>query len=128
MDIVVRGAAIALTGAVLTLLLKRTNPEFSLMLSMAICAVVLTAALTAYSAIAGTLEAVSLSTGFSAAYIAPIFKCVGIGITAKFGSSLCADAGQTALSSAVEICGAVCAIYVCLPLIKTLLRIIEELA
>jgi stage III sporulation protein AD len=128
MDVIVKVAVIGVTGAVVTLLVRRTNPEFSTVLALGICAVLLTIALTLYSSVKDALELVTVSTGFSSAYTAPVLKCVGIGITARLGGELCKDSGQAAVASAVEICGAICAMYVCLPMIKTLLRMIGELA
>lgn len=128
MEIIIKAAVIGIIGTVLTLLIKRTNPEYSMVLSLGICAVVLTIALTLYSSVTEVLELVSVNTGFSSAFTAPMLKCVGIGITARLGSELCKDAGQNAVASTVEICGAICAMYVCLPMIKTLLRMIGELA
>lgn len=128
MDIIIKAAVIGIIGTVLTLLIKRTNPEFSTALSLGICGVILWLGLSLYSSVAEVLELTELGQGFSSAYTAPVLKCVGIGITARMGSELCKDSGQSAVASSVEICGAVCALYVSLPLIKTLLRMIGELA
>lgn len=128
MEIVIKATVIGVVGAVLTLLIKRTNPEFSTVLSLAICGVIMLMGLTLYSSIAETLELATVNTKLSSAYTAPVLKCVGIGITARLGSELCKDAGQSAVASTVEISGALCALYVSLPLIKTLLRMIGELA
>ncbi len=128
MEIVIKVTVIGVVGAVLTLLIKRTNPEISTVLSLAICGVIMLMGLTLYSSIAETLELATVNTKLSSAYTAPVLKCVGIGITARLGSELCKDAGQSAVASTVEISGALCALYVSLPLIKTLLRMIGELA
>ncbi len=128
MDIVIKATVIGVTGTVLTLLIKRTNPEFSTILSLAICGVIMLMGLTLYSSVAEVLELAALNSALSSAYTVPVLKCVGIGITARLGSELCKDAGQSAVASTVEICGAICALYVSLPLIKTLLRMIGELA
>ncbi len=128
MEIVIKATVIGVVGAVLTLLIKRTNPEFSTVLSLGICGVIMLMGLTLYSSIAETLELATVNTKLSSAYTAPVLKCVGIGITARLGSELCKDAGQSAVASTVEISGALCALYVSLPLIKTLLRMIGELA
>ena len=128
MEIVIKATVIGVVGAVLTLLIKRTNPEFSTVLSLGICGVIMLMGLTLYSSIAETLELATDNTKLSSADTAPVLKCVGIGITARLGSELCKDAGQSAVASTVEISGALCALYVSLPLIKTLLRMIGELA
>lgn len=127
MEIVIKAVIIGVIGAVLTLLIKRTNPELSTVLALAVCTVILGISLKVYSSVSEVLELVDLGESFSSAYTAPVLKCVGIGITARLGSDLCKDSGQEAVASSVEICGAVCALYVSLPLIKTMLQMIGEL-
>ncbi len=128
MEIILKAAAMAVTGAVLTLIVKKTNPEISTVLALAVCCVIAALTIKVFSSVFETLELVELGTGFNSAYAAPILKCVGIGITARLGSDICKDSKQEAMASSVEICGAVCALYVSLPLVKTLLRMIGELA
>ncbi len=127
MEVIVKAVVIAIAASVLTLLIKKTNPELSVGLSLAVCGVLLAMAMKLFSSVKEVLELAGLGDAFTSTYAAPVFKCVGIGITAKLGSDICKDSGQAAVASAVDICGAVCAAYVALPLIKTLLRMIGEL-
>lgn len=127
MDIIIKAVVIGVVGTVLTLLVKNTNPEFSTVMSLVVCCIILGLGLSLYSAVVEVLDLVVLGADFSAAYISPVLKCVGIGITARLGSELCKDSGQSAVAATVEICGAISAIYVSLPLIKTLLGLIGEL-
>lgn len=128
MDIIIKAVVIGVTGAVLSLIIKKTNPEISTVLTLTVCVVIVGISMKVFSSVVEVLELVELGSGFSSAFTAPILKCVGIGITARLGSDLCKDSGQEAVASSVEICGAVCALYVSLPLIKTMLRMIGELA
>ena len=128
MDIIIKAVVIGVTGAVLSLIIKKTNPEISTVLTLTVCIVIVGISMKVFSSVVEVLELVELGSGFSSAFTAPILKCVGIGITARLGSDLCKDSGQEAVASSVEICGAVCALYVSLPLIKTMLRMIGELA
>ncbi len=128
MDLIIKAVVIGITGTVLMLIIKRTNPEMSTVLALAICALIVGMTMKIFSSVTEVLDLVELESGFSSAYTAPILKCVGIGITARIGSDICKDSKQEAVASAVEICGAVCALYVSLPLIKTMLRMIGELA
>jgi stage III sporulation protein AD len=127
MEIVLKAAAVSVAAAILSLVIKKTNPELSLVLGLAVCALIAGFALKAFAEVKDTLELVELGTGFSADYAAPILKCVGIAMASRFGSDICRDAGQSAAGSALESCGAVCALYVSLPLLKELLRTIGAL-
>ncbi|MEA4895332.1 MAG: stage III sporulation AC/AD family protein [Oscillospiraceae bacterium] len=128
MDLIIKAVVIGVTGTVLTLIIKKTNPELSTLLTLTVCIVIVGISMKIFSSITEVLELVEIESGFSSAYTAPILKCVGIGITARIGSDICKDSKQEAVASAVEICGAVCALYVSLPLIRTMLRMIGELA
>lgn len=127
MELIFKAVIVGLTGAVLTLLIKRTNPEISIVLAFALCTLIGGLALKALSSVLEVLELAQLGGALSSAYTAPVIKCVGIGICAKLGGDLCRDAGQSAVASTVELCGASCALYVSLPLVKTLLRLLGEL-
>ena len=127
MDIIIKAVVIGVAGAVLTLIIKMTNPEISTVLTLTVCMAIVGMSMKVFSSVSEVLELVEVGSGFSSAYTAPVIKCVGIGITARLGSDLCKDSGQEALASSVEICGAVCALYVSLPLIKTMLQMIGEL-
>lgn len=128
MELIIKAVVIGVTGTVMTLIIKKTNPELSTLLTLTVCMVIVGMSMKIFSSITEVLNLVELESGFSSAYTAPILKCVGIGITARMGSDICKDSKQEAVASAVEICGAVCALYVSLPLIKTMLRMIGELA
>lgn len=127
MELIFKAVIVGLTGAVLTLLIKRTNPEISLLLTFAVCILIGTLALRAAKSVIEILELARSGGALSSAYTTPVLKCVGIGICAKLGGDLCRDAGQTAVASSIELCAAGCALYVSLPLIKTLLRLMGEL-
>lgn len=127
MEIVIKAVVIALAGTLFSVLIKRTNPEISTLLSLAVSAVLIFLALKVYSEISDTLKLADMDIGISKAYTVPVVKCVGIGITARLGSDICKDAGHSAVASSVEICGAVCAIFAALPLIRTFIRMIGEL-
>ena len=128
MEIVIKAFMIAVTGTLLGLIIKRTTPELSTLLSLAISAVLVVLSMKVYSEVSETLKLADLDLSISKAYTEPIIKCIGIGIVARLGSDICKDANQNAVASSVEICGAVCAIFAALPLIRTFIRMIGELA
>ena len=127
MELIFKAVIVGITGTVLTLIIKRTNPEISFVLAFAVCILIAGLAMKAMSSVLEVLELAQLGGTLSSAYTAPVIKCVGIGICAKLGSDLCRDSGQSAVASTVELCGASCALYVALPLVKTLLRLLGEL-
>lgn len=126
MTILLKAAATGMAGAVIAMLLKRSAPELGLALSVAVS---LFGALLAMQLIAGLgdlLETVQEETGLSPAVVGPVMKCVGAGIVTRLASDICRDAGQSAAASAVELCGAACALVTALPLIRAMLSAVRE--
>ena len=127
MTILIKAAALAIAGAVLSLLLKRNAPELALALSIAISILAAGLAMELVSQFREIIVLARDQTGLSPAIVSPVLKCVGVGIVTRLAADLCKDAGQGAIASAVELCGAACAMVTAMPLIRSLLQMISEL-
>lgn len=128
MTALVQAAALGLVGAVLALLLKKSAPELALALSLAICVVAAGLAVELFTDLREVIDLAREQTGLSPAIVSPVIKCVGIGVVTRLAADLCKDAGQGAIASAVELCGAGCAIVTALPLLRSLLQMIGEIS
>lgn len=124
MELLIKAAAIGLVGALVALMLKKSNPEISLLIAMAVVIVILTAALELVSSVMDVLLMMAELSGISSAILMPVLKCVGLGVVTRISADICKDAGQSSVSSAVEIAGMAAALYISLPLMKTLLQMI----
>ena len=128
MTVLIKAAAVAAAGSVIALMLRRTAPELGLALGAAVTLLAAFLAAQGIGELGALVNELREKTGLSPAVTAPVLRCVGIGITARLASDLCRDAGQSAAASAVELCGAACALGAALPLIRSLLTLITELA
>ena len=127
MEAVVKIAACALLASAVSLLLKRKNPELTVPLAAAVCCVSLVSLTGLLRPVLAVMEKAKRLSGLSEAYFLPVTKCVLIGILAKTAADLCRDSGQSALAGAVELGGAAAALFVSLPLLETLLGLLERL-
>ena len=127
MDIVIKGAAVGIIAALCALLIKKSNQEMGLVAAIAATAVICIAAAELFGSIFDVIHYAISRTGLSSAVFMPIVKCVGIAIVVNISASLCKDAGQSGISSAVDLLGAAAAVFTALPLIKSLLEMIGEL-
>ena len=127
MDQIFPIAAVALIGSLSALFLKREVKELSLLLSI-VTSVILLSLVTA-----GALEILSLlrqlaePAEISDALLAPMLKVLGIEVVTNLGANICRDAGEGGVASAVELTGAICALYTSIPVIQAVLILIEEL-
>lgn len=124
MELIFKSAAAALLAAVAGLLIRRTNPEMSLVIGAATVAIIAASALGFAGELSTLTKTVKTLVGTSDTFIAPIFKCTAIAVVTKLTADLCRDAAQAATASAVELAGTLCAMSVSMPLIISMLRMI----
>ena len=127
MDDPFRLSALALSAALLTLVVKKQSPELALVLTLCACALgagligsYLRPILTLAQSLADRAE-------LDGALTAPLWKCLGLGLLTEISASVCADAGQSALAKLVELGGGLLCLVVSLPLLQAVLALIEEL-
>ncbi|MBR4579451.1 MAG: hypothetical protein IKO22_07590 [Oscillospiraceae bacterium] len=127
MEIVTRAAACAVVGSLLALLLRKYTPELSLLAALVTGGAVVWLCAGVCGRIVETLGTIAERSGVEAVYLSPVLKCVAIGAVTRMASQLCRDAQQGSVGAAVELCGAACALYVSLPLVESLLSVVERL-
>lgn len=115
MELVLQCTAAAIFSALTSLLLKRYHPELSFSLSALTLALILLSTLRLLSGAEDFVQRVRSSLGANAAQLQPVLKCLGIAAVSRFGAGLCRDASQSALASAVETAGLLCAAAVAVP-------------
>ena len=121
MELIVKAAALALTAALIGIVLRRTNPELSLLLSICTVVLIMGAALGFAKSFTELAQTVQRIFGVSETLIKPVLKCVAVAIITKMTSDLCKDSSQAAAASAVELAGTVCALCIIMPLLMSML-------
>jgi stage III sporulation protein AD len=124
MELLIKCVSLAVFCVLVILLLRRWNPELSFALS-AVCVLVLLLSFGAViEELLGSLREVQRIFQSSAVHARPMLKCLGIAFISKFSADLCRDASQSALASAVETAGNLCAAALAMPLIISLMTTI----
>ncbi len=127
MDIVIKSAAVAIIACVCILLIKSNNPGGAYALSICCAVMICIMGSSMLTETVAIIKTVIERSGLPYSIFLPVIKCVGIGIIVGMISGLCKDAGQNAVSSAVEFLGAAASVYIALPLISSVLNTLEEL-
>ena len=117
-------ASLAVFSSLVTLLVRRVNPEISFVLSAVTVTVLLLACGGVMDELLRALRETQVIFGTSAAELRPMLKCLGIAMASRFGADLCRDASQSALAAAVETAGSLCAAAVAMPVILSLMTTI----
>ncbi len=119
--------ALALTAALLALVLKKQNPELALALTLCACALGAGLLLSGLQPVVELARSLGKRAELDADLTAPLWKCLGMTLLTEITASVCADAGQSALAKLVELGGGILCVAVSLPLLQALLALIEEL-
>lgn len=127
MEIVIKASAAGIVTAVCILLIQKCNHELALTVSAAVIAVIFIASAGMLKSIFEVVEYAVGCTGLSSAVFMPIIKCAGISVIVHLSGSLCKDAGQNGIASALEFAGSAAALFTALPLVKALLETIGGL-
>lgn len=128
MEYLIKSAAAAVIAAVLSLTIKKSNPELSLMLGVLAALLAVYYGIRAAEPVSTFLSELADHAALSASFYTPVLKCLGIGIVTQIASGVCKDAGQAAAATGVELCGTAAAVLCTLPLVRSVLTMIGELA
>lgn len=122
MALVFKASAAAISASLIALLLKKSNPESALLLSIVTVIVLSAASMRFMDNIRELLDLAQEMYGVPYRFCQPVVKCLAIAIVTRISSDLCRDASQAALASGVDLAGSVCALSVALPLIISVLK------
>lgn len=128
MDDSFRLSALALTAALLTLVVKKQSPELALVLTLCACALGAGWILSYVRPILTLAKSLAERAELDGTLTAPLWKCLGLGLLTEISASVCDDAGQSALAKLVELGGGLLCLVVSLPLLQAVLALIQELA
>lgn len=120
-------AAIGVMAAFLAIPLKKEKAEFSLLIIVAACLLILALAFGKIQEIVEVVRQVEQYLGKGAAYVGILLKMIGITYVAEFAANLCSDAGYQAVADQIEFYGKLMILAVSVPILMTLLETISSL-
>lgn len=123
-----RIAALAVSAAIMALVIRRVRPELGVTLTLCAGALVLLLALPTLARLIGGLSALAHTGGVSDQYMAQLLKVAGVSLLMDFAAQTCRDAGEEGLAMKAELAGRVMLLSLALPSMQTLLTQILSLS
>ena len=120
-----RWTAAVLIGLILSLVISKQSKDMSLLLTLAVCVMVCIAAMGFLEPVTELLRELRRLGNLDSGAVAIALKCAGIGLISELIGLLCADAGQSAMGKALELLSAAAILWLSLPLIREILKLIE---
>ena len=118
---------IGLVAVFAVLLLKVGKPEFAMAVSLTACVLILLFAGGTLATVVGDLKKLFSYITLPEGYLKILFKILGVAYLAEFGSALCKDAGQSAVSGQIELVGKLTILAISMPVVNALFETIRRM-
>lgn len=124
---VMRIVGIGLIGAILSILLRNSKPEFSMLIPVVVSFTVLACAMPYLIRITEELSIMASSAGINSSYMRIVIKVIGISYLVCITAELCKDAGENAIAAKIELGGKLIILAMAIPIINSLLNLVKEI-
>lgn len=120
-------AVIAITAALLSMMVKQYKPELALLIPLAAGILIFFLVLSPLSGILEALRSIAASAGVNTEAMGILLKALGICLLTQFASNTCKDAGETALAAKVELGGKIIILTLAVPLLQSVVSLVSKL-
>lgn len=127
METILKCAGIAVAGAVLSLIVRKQSGEFGALVGLLAVVLVSLLALEFLQPVLAFAEDLRDTARLGEGVLGPVMKTLAIGFVTETGKNLCDDAGEKTLGSVLQLAGGLGAFYVLLPLMGSVLELLEEM-
>ena len=111
-------SGIAILAAILAVMLKKYNPEYSILISLGAGALLLWMILSKISPAISQIRELISAAGISGEYGVILLKTLGVCFLPQLSADSCRDAGEGALAAKVELAGKLFIVILALPLFQ----------
>ena len=121
MDIV-KVIGIGLVALVVIIIFKQNKPEFVIYIELIAGVIILSLCFDKITTVVNFIREISTKIELSNKFVGVMLKITGIAILAEFATSICKDAGESAIASKIEIGSKIIIVTTAIPIIaKTIL-------
>lgn len=117
---IIKIVGIGFIGVLVSTLLKKSNPEFSLIITTATGMILLVLILSSMTEAITSFDELVNKTGVDSALFSGVLKIIGIGYLTEYSSTLCADYGANSIGNKIQLGGKIAIFLMSLPIIKGL--------
>lgn len=122
-----KAAAAVLITSVLVLTLGKQQKDVSVVLSMAVCCMVIVAAVSYLEPVLDFLWEIESLASFQSDILSVLIKALGIGLVADVAGMVCNDAGNSSLGKTIQLLGNMVILYLSLPVFRAVLQLIQQI-
>jgi stage III sporulation protein AD len=127
MGIFFQATAAVLLTVILYLTLNGQNKELALLLTLAVCCLVIIVAGRFIQPVVVFLEELQKAGQLDNSYLSVLLKVVGIAFLTEVASLVCTDAGNGTLGKTLQMLGTCVILWLSIPLLDALLALIQDI-
>ncbi len=127
MDVFLKAAAGVLVAVILVLVLMKQGKDLSVLLIMAVCTMVVCAALSYIQPIKDLILRLQTIGQLDSDTLTILLKAVGIGLIAEVTGLICADAGNAAMGKTLQFLASAVILWLSIPLLNELLELLDTI-
>ncbi|MBQ8358511.1 MAG: hypothetical protein IJX37_01165 [Oscillospiraceae bacterium] len=127
MSVFWKAAAGVLTALILWISLNKHGKDISVLMTMAVCAMVIIAAVSFLQPIVNFLRKIQSVGNLDGELLSVILKVVGIGIVAEISTLICKDAGNESMGKALQFLSAAVVLWMSIPVFEKLLSLLDKI-
>lgn len=121
----IQSAGAVIIAVVLGLALGNQRKELGILLTIAVCCMVLAGVITYLEPVISFLHHLETLSG-TPGWLQTLLKAAGISLITEIASLVCADAGSSSLGKALQISGASVILWLSVPIFQSLISLIEQ--
>lgn len=118
---------LALIAVSICLILKKTNPEISMLVCVVAIIIMFAIIIGSLSPIFDVINNWTSAFNLNNIYISTVMKSLGICYLTQLASETCRDSGYSAIATKIELTGKVTIILMALPMFLDLMQIIQRM-
>ena len=126
MDII-KIIGVGLISLIIIIILKQYKPDFAIYISILAGAIILLLVMDKLSNIVSLLSNIQSKANMNNQFLVILFKITGIALLTEYASSICKDAGETAIATKIDLGAKVLIIAISIPIIQALLELIIKI-
>lgn len=127
MDLFFQAAAGVLIASILGLVLAKQGKEFTIVLTIAVCCMVVLLSITFLEPVLDLLCQLEALGNLNGEMVRILFKVVGIGLVSEIAGMVCTDAGNGSLGKALQMLGTAVILWLSIPVFQALLELVQEI-
>ena len=127
MDVYLKATACILVALILWICLNKSGKDFSVLLTLCVCAAVAVASISFLEPIISFVRKIAAIGQLDNGLLSTMLKVVGIGLIAEICTLVCKDAGNESMGKILQVLSSCVVLWLSIPVFEALLSLLDKI-